>query len=272
MNDKRKDKQNEKIDVTVQWYKANVVRLMFNGRVIWETEEIALDDVVRDAVDAVDSDGVANGIFRETTLHLDALEAVNYSRILLQGLQVGRLEKINLLVQLRVKQWQMKVALFEMQLKQRMVDLGFANLLKPIDPNDPDSYCDRDDGGKPVDECNNKCGRTECDGACNDIECAACDDVPSCGGECEDCDGAYCESLGIDDIPGNNDTLWLCKGCDGVRDSCAGCEDADPNDRYMNDGDSASDIADDIARDQKSKGGVGGVDLASDDDIYRRER
>ncbi len=268
MNDK-----DEKVAVTIQWYKANVVRLVFNGRVIWETKEIALDDIARAAADTVrdaqDSGGPGlNGVFRETTLRLDALEATNYSRVLLQGLQVERLEKINLLVQLRVEQWQMKVLLFERQLKQRMVNLGLAELLKAINPDDPDGYVDDDP------PCGNKCGRVECDGACNDIECGRTGDNGDCGGDCDNCDGAYCESLGIDDIESDDDTLRMCKGCDGVRDSCAGCPDADPDDRYMNDGDMDMQKNNERARlnDKRAGGvgGVGGVGLADSDGIYQR--
>ncbi len=92
------------------------------------------------------------------------------------------------------------------------------------------------------------------------------------GGDCDNCDGTYCDSLGIDDIPEDNDTLRLCKGCTGERNSCAGCEDADPNDRHMNDEDSLSDKANRVndnaerANDEKSSG----AGLADSDGIYQR--
>ncbi len=254
MNDK-----DEKVAVTIQWYKANVVRLVFNGRVIWETKEIALNDIVRDAADAVcdaqDSGGPGlNGVFRETTLRLDALEATNYSRILLQGLQVGRLEKINSLVQLRVEQWQMKVILFERQLKQRMVDMGLAELLKAIDPDNPTSYVDDENC------CNGRC--CDCDHNCSyrDCDCKECADELNCT-ECAD-------GLGIEDGDmDDDDTLRMCKDCDVERDSCAGCKDADPNDRYMNDGDIADAVAKDANTNAERAGGVG---LADSDGIYQR--
>ncbi len=181
MNDE--EKQDEKITVIVQWYKANVVRLVFNGKTIWETNDIALDNII-------DPDKAISNM----TAHMGLFEATKYCEILFRGLQVGRLEQINLLVQLRVEQWQMKVILFERQLKQRMVDLGLAKMLKDVDPDDPTSYVD---DGEYCDEDDNA----------------------------EDPDG------GIDiDAIDFSDTLNMCKDCSGERNSCAGCEDADPDD------------------------------------------
>ncbi len=237
----------EKVDVTVQWYKANVIRLVFNGRVIWETKDIALDDIARDNLDLGRSDK-----FKETTLRLGSLEAMNYSKILLQGLQVGRLEQINLLVQLRVEQWQMKVILFERQLKQRMVDLRLAELLKDIDPDNPGGYTL--DDGEPVDE-----GE---DDAVNGYY--ACED---CDGGC-DGDGAHCEKIDIDDIESDDDTLRLCKDCPCDRNSCAGCEYADPDDRFMNYGDVDMQKNNEQARSNGKR--AGGAGLADNDGIYQR--
>lgn len=250
----------EKIDglitVTIQWYKSNVVRLIFNGRTIWETKDIALDTVERDTA------GTAKAAFEETTLRLDLLEATNYMQILYRGLQVGRLEKIDALVQLRVQQWEFRIALFEMQLKQRMVNMGFASLLKAIDPSEPSSNVD--DGGEPCmyaldDE---PCNYTPDDSECGNT-CDGCFDT--CDGMCDDCalEGS-CDKIDIDDIESDDDTLHLCKGCDATRNSCAGCPDADPNDRYMNDGD--VDMRANIERARLN----GGVGLADNDSIYQR--
>ncbi|KKN75684.1 hypothetical protein LCGC14_0377870 [marine sediment metagenome] len=227
-NERNENNENndEKILVTVQWYKSNVVRLIFNSRVIWETKEIALNDVLN-----------PDTAFSETTLQLDLLESINYSKILLQGLQVNRLEQINLLVQLRVEQWQMKVILFEQQLKQRIVDMGLAKLLDNINPDDPGSYTL--DDGESFDE-----QRCECNGGC------------------DECSGEYCESLGINDIESDDNTLKLCKGCSGERDSCADCEDADPND--------ADNLDTDIRRKSDSKKSDNENRICDDNDIFQR--
>ena len=258
----------DKIDVTVQWYKANVVRLVFNGRLIWETKDIALDDVID-----------SHKMISETTLRLGLLEATNYAQILYRGLQIGRLEQINLLVQLRMKQWQMKVALFEMNLKQRLADMGLAKLLGDIVPSDPDSctgngepykYSDKEDAefydGYEYDTAQRcDCGECAGDGMCDEVLSGR----SKCDGGCDDCDGAYCDKIDIDDIESNDDTLHLCKGCSGERESCAGCPDADPNDRYMNDADGESDY--NAERDANNRrAGENSTGLASDDDILQR--
>jgi hypothetical protein len=256
MNDERKDNQgdsvdderNDMVDVTVQWYKANVVRLVFNDRVIWETKDIALDDII-------DPDTA----FSETTIRLGLLEASNYTQILYRGLQVGRLEQVNLLVQLRVEQWRLKIMLFEQQLKQRMVDMGFAKLIKDVNPNDPDSYTLDDEPASYVEG--------ECNGMCCDCEdCVS--EGDECNSDCAGCDGSCCAYTGVDDIESDDDTLRPCKGCNAYRDSCASCGDADPDDRYMNDGD----IKDADANARRVGGEKSdGTGLADNDDIYRRD-
>lgn len=254
MNNEDKDR----VDVTIQWYKANVVRIVFDGRMLWETKEIALDDVI-------DPDTA----FSETTVRLNLLEATSYTQILYRGLQVGRLEQVNLLVQLRIEQWQLKIILFEKQLKQRVVDLGLAQLLKAIDPDEPG--CGDDDGDTLDDDEPHHTGRVcDCEG-CIDQLSDVLDKHDECLGDCDDCNGAYCDSLGIDDIPEDDDTLRLCKGCDVTRNSCAGCPDADPDDRFMNYGDVDMQKNNERARSNgKRVGGAGGVGLASDDEIYTR--
>ncbi len=179
MNDEQNKSGDGLVDVTIQWYKGNVIRLVFNGRMIWEAEDIAIDDII--------------GALKETTLHLTLLESAVYSKILLQGLQVNRLEQINLLVQLRVEQWQMEVALFEKRLKQRLTNTGFAHLLKDIEAGS-DSDCD--DNNSPL-------------GA--DSNCEDSDDIPF-------------------DADNYDDTLIECKDCIGGQSSCANCKNADPND------------------------------------------
>lgn len=102
-----KDKQ---IEVTVLWYKSSIVRLSLDGKKIWETDESTLVNVLCD--DISDTSDNTNQLFK-TTVTLSTIEAIEYSAILLRGIQVGRLKTLLILLKSKMIEFNDKIKRFE---------------------------------------------------------------------------------------------------------------------------------------------------------------
>lgn len=243
---------NKLIEVTVQWFMSNIVRLTFNNKIIWETKDVALNNIIN-----------SDKKFEWTTVSLGLLEAINYSKILLQGLQIGYLEKLSELIKLRVKDWEFKVNQVEKQIIQRMIDLGLTRL----DNQDEQNHASNDD---EFDNFDVKFYADEFDTIDYNDSFVECKNCLSGMNSCADCsnadpddpDNTICKGP-CNKCPINSTKLCIhfdAMSCDG---DCAGC-------KYFGKTCGGPVAPEDYPK--KSDAGLDSLDagLANDDDIFQR--
>ena len=226
--------------------KINDAEQLVDVAVVWHNAEIIQlifnDDIIWSIFDDTIHGDMAK--LKKTTVKLGVLESIAYSGILLNGLQVSSMKLLHKLLENRIKEFENKIQTlkneFETKLKLIKMDQAVREALREA-------------------ELMNQLKKYDVDYDSND--------------------DFNLDDFNLDDFDPDDfdDTINECKNCTGLRNSCAGCPDVDPDDsdnkicdgscdkcpfdadNQINDIDEINDL------DQ-----INDIGLASDDDILQR--